>query len=359
MPDQNNFEEGKIGDFLFSAGKEVPAFPDRMKLPDMKDRIDLRIWPELPELCPQMKPEILRNEINNKVGIISDKLKKFTDCENEFLYLHQCYQALNLPGVPEGFLPLKNAFSTFETFSSSFFPSLRNNRDLRHRFRSALSTVYTLTYPDSIITVNKNSSWGKTTVWRHPEDLQEEWVRIGSDENNIYYASRTIFDEYDRIRKSGLWKYSGYDHATSSGALTGIAKEKALLARDEVIKRGGKVITGEMSDSDPRVFVNEDLTRISPYSDIYWFNEYPVNVDISKDAPSEDIAPEFGISLGKEVNWNYFKRLFCPSVNRLQLQQWVNKNKLHIPVYPYEVYECFHLAHEYSEYDDDEFDRGY
>lgn len=330
-------------DSIYFPGKldqSPPIFPDRTTLQGLASAVETNVWPDIQELCGA-NPDVLRGNISAHARDIAVKMDTVRGYRDELLYLNQVYHALQTHDLPNNFYTLRDDMNSFSSFIAAFYEKNPFTPGQIRRFKAELYIVNGLTQPLDILFISKKSGTRKNfkqTVWRDPPHIHDEWIKVDENADRAIFVSQGVNAEYMRARESGRASFIEYDHATTSAALPGIARERALLSRDEVEKRGGQVVSGERSDLSPRVFVQEKFNYGIGYSNISWFDEFPVDIEISKDAPRERYAPEHGISLGTEVPIRFVKRIFTPFSHEPEVKKWVAANAPHASVLSLEAY---------------------
>ena len=330
---------------------KTESLPETVLLNELSGHIDLHAWPDLDELCIEEGITIdeLPAVIERKTANLKERelnLGRNPEDLTEILFLYKCYQALKNQKISQGKIEeLKKDFSTSVSFQEKYMGSFQNKAE----WRKAITYWYNEVNPRNMITVGKVSTRSKKVlipvVYRTKDELNQKWVRMGKEggDKGTTYVTEDVYEELtDPIRKNESF-FEGCGHATTSAALDGISKHKALLSRSRLAELGDSAVSGERADPIPKVYVQEHLNYGLQYSDISWFNEFPVDIELDKRKtyPLRDIAPDHGISLGHEVPIDAVSALYAPSSNKTELEGWKDKNCPNAKVHSYEAYDCY------------------
>lgn len=323
-----------------------------ISLEKLKDKINLRYWPSIEELCKKegIDKAHLQDAVTQRANVIFANIQEVKVTIPQLDFLYQIYHALQTrEDLSPELLQLKNSLSTYDSFIAKF----RNGEQLSSNdfayFREAVTRVYNEAHPQKVLRVQEKP-WGnsgifakvyKTPIVREKNAAMSDiWVKVHASKINTTYATPDVITSFEQSKQNGERFILGYNHATTSAALEGIARHGAVLSRSRLKKQGEESVSGESSDWDPRVYSDAGHLAGGHYWNIRWFNEFPITIEFSKDTKSDDkYAPDFGISLGHEIPLRNIARIFCPEEDIVKVQRWIAQYVPHVQVQSFEVYE--------------------
>ena len=333
----------------------------RVTLKDLAPQISLRDWPSIEELCREasITPAELTESVARRSDIIFSNIEDYDTISPHLDFIFRLYHALNKnENLPEELQLLSQKMSSYEAFMEAFHGLGKLDHNSYDDWRSAVTRVYKEAHPENVLRVQEKASGKsgisakviKTPIIREKEQIeQEEWELVTTLRDVAkFYATQAVLDSYNTAKLNGEQFTLGFNHATTSASLEGIAKQQALVSRSTLEDLGEPVVSGEARDYSPRIYAVGGYLAGGHYSHLRWFNEFPITIEFSSDTKREEHAPDHGISLGHRVPLSNIKRIFCPFENRLAVQTWVRANAPHVDVQFIEVYNLCELEEEVS-----------
>ena len=329
----------------FNCPKEKMEVPEKASLEELSDYIELEYWQTLEEICAQeaIQPSELPELVKGYVKNIFDKLGTINDTKKEFLLIFKLYHALQeYNGNDDNIKEIKEIFSSYENFKSkfqSYFDGFGNANE----FHSKLNSFYSSVEPRGMIMIENYYYPNKDNIYKpkmiiDKDEGKEQWIKEKEiKDQGSFYISKNVSDELNDISQNN------FHHSTNSAALEGIANQKGLLSRSLLREKEENVVSGEACDMSPRVYVSESINYGKQYSFVSWFNEFSVDIEISREKAKEfqeDYTPDHGISLGHEVPIECFSRIFVSSKNIEKVKKWSEINCPWVEVYSREAFKC-------------------
>lgn len=206
----------------------------------------------------------------------------------------------------------------------------------------------------------------------HPREVEEEAQQrtdnlhhIGDIDRIKIYASESLINEVETIRDLGGLAVGNVYHATSSVALPGISRQRALLSSKQLTEMTEPIVTGEITTDMGELHRHwgglEDVyASNSPVSLTYaktvGNDEYPVIFGINKNAiedkPLQGIDSGDGIRLGPRVDLKHVTAQIVPYEKVPEMQAWsaTNNNDRALTMSLDAAFVLSHLGNRISRY---------
>lgn len=353
-------KSGNREDQEFLDKKENAPEREKIAIENVKDKIDIIILPTLQELCEQehTEPEKLHVIVQEKIQNVLEKVSK-TSCSNELsedlLFVYKCANALEqmqLTDDDDGLKKLKDSLSSFAEVRKNYFGDFKLDSYQMAIWKGWVTRAMSEINTSERLKITKKQEGRRKyrqRIYLNPADVNRPaWIKYADTDHSTTFITERVMQDIEGLKKEGLDLHMpGYFHATSSSMLEGLKNQQALLSRHKLKERGQVTHSGEGADFDPRVYVYGSFHNGAQYSDIAWFDEYPITflinrkkADTMKTKTGDRNAPDHGISLGHEVPIQYIEKMFVPGKNFDEANEWSRKHAPWIAVHTIEAQYC-------------------
>ena len=337
----------------FDCPKEKEEVSQKASLEELSDYVELEYWQTLEEICAQEEIQLteLPRLVEKHVKNIFDKFDNSESINKEFLFIFKLYHILQeYTGDNSDIKEVKETLSSYQNFVSKFQSYFESTWD-ENMFHSKFNNCYESMKPRDMLMIqnyhypNENDIYKMKMIIDKDEE-KEQWIKIKEEKDKgSFYISQNVNDELSDIGNTNIVSQNNFHHSTNSAALKGIADQKGLLSRSLLQEKGEDVVSGERSDISSRVYVSESMNYGKQYSFVSWFDEFSVDIEISREEAKEfqeDCAPDHGISLGHKVPIECFSKIFVSSRDIENTKKWSEANCPWVKVYSREAFKCKH-----------------
>lgn len=193
--------------------------------------------------------------------------------------------------------------------------------------------------------------------------LEGKWLRLSPkyEKDVVEYIRPEVLNEAIRLIEENTRYYADFTHSTTSPALEGISREKALVSGSQVLEKIGSHLTGEdssmvTSDGTPFTGGTKGHRYIfarpgvhDSYGENHWFDEYRVSFgtnkeDVTRNLDEENVPLEDrihmygdGYSLGRRFPARNISHIYTEYVRVADVKKWSETNEISAEVISYEA----------------------